>query len=148
MGRQRVQGQGAEWRRGRTGDPRHDRGAARRERRCPDRSPPAGRRGGGRARRAVRSLRWLRAVRPTHRRPRRAPRGGHLRARRPAVRGRIGLAQSVAQRWGDPCPRDPPGTQPVFRGTEPRADPAERRRGARADPRWRLRSRAAARRRR
>ena len=97
VGRQRVQGQGPDRRRGGSEILAGDRGAARGQRRRADRAPAARRRRGGRAGRAVRPVRRLRAVRPADGRPRRAARGRHLGPRGSAVRRRRGLAQPAAR---------------------------------------------------
>ena len=87
-------------------------------------------RGGGRPRRVVRPVRGVRAVRRPDARPRRAQGGRRVRARRADVGRRRRLDPAPAGRRPDPGHRDPQGAQPVLRRHQPRADPAQRRRGA------------------
>ena len=91
----------------------------------------------------------LRAVRPPDGRPRRAE-GRRHRASSSSRCGAAGAGwlSAAARRRPDPGHRDPPGAQPVLRRRQPRADPAEHRRGAGHDRRRRLRPGPAPRRRR
>ena len=131
VGRQRLQGQGSDRGRGGRRHPRRHRGAARGQRRDRDRAAAVRRCRGGRARRALRPISGLRAVRPHDGRPRRAPRGRPVDPRRSDVGSGQRLDLATAGRRPDPRQRDPPGAQPVLRRRQPGADPAQRRRGAR-----------------
>ena len=111
VGRQRLQGQGADRGRGGRRHPGRHRGAARGQRRDRDRAPAVRRCRGGRARRALRPVSGLRAVRAHDGRPRRAPGGRPVDPRRPDVGRGQRLDLATAGRRPDPGQRDPPGAQ-------------------------------------
>ena len=146
LDRQRVQGQVADRGGGGRGHAADDRGGDPRERRTGHRPAAArGRRGGG-ARRVVRPVRGLPGLRRPHAGPRRAPGRRRVRARRAAVRRGLGLDPAAARRRAHPGHGDPQRAQPVLRRHQPRADPAQRRRGAGDARGRRVRPRAPARR--
>ena len=92
--------------------------------------------------------RRLRAVRPAHRRPRRAQGGRRDDSRGPDVGCRGDLDQPRSSREAGSASRSSIRAQPVLRRRQPRADPAQHRRGPRVRGGRRVRPRAPARRRR
>ena len=132
--RQRLQGQGAD---GLGGRPRHPRRSSRRRLaanggdrdRARGRSPTPRRPAWSSGSTRTRATSGSSAGRSTSTRCKAADMS---MPRRADVGRRERLDLAPARRRPDPGHRDPPGAQPVLRRRQPRADPAEHRRGARA----------------